>query len=219
MRRLKRLAEGLRSVAFAVLAIALSGSFPNFTLAGTKAEELSSAGPGMYSTYIDTRSRYFSDDLRKPHPMAMQDLLPALMEAIDRLSKYTVPDSVPPVHRVPHAKIEDLVCGGKKCAALAAYAAGEGIYIDDALEPETDVFARSVLLHELVHYVQDVSNELVGADPCQRWSRREQQAYAIQMRFLSLAESESVVAAYIGSTGVTCPPKVGKPLQLDEPQT
>lgn len=188
--------------------------------AGTTAQQHSSEGAGMYSTYIDTRNRYFSDDLRKPHPMAMEDLLPSLMEAIDRLSKYTVPDSLPLVQRVPHEKIEELACGGEKCAALAAYRSGEAIvYIDEALEPETDIFARSVLLHELVHYVQDVSDELIDAEPCRRWSRREQRAYAIQMRFLSLAESELVVAAYIGSTGVTCPAEVAKPLKRDEPQT
>ena len=202
-----------------VLSISLFGGLSSSTFAGTKAEEHPSTSAGMYSTYIDTRSRYFSDDLRKSHPIAMEDLLPSLMEAIDRLSKYTVPDSLPPVHRVPHAKIEELACGGEKCAVLAAYYSGEGIYIDESLKPETDVFARSVLLHELVHYVQDISNEMVSAEPCRRWSRREQQAYAIQMRFLSLAESESVVAAYIGSTGLACPPKVEKSLELDDPRS
>ncbi len=207
-------------MALAVLGIAMFGGKPTLTFAGTKAQDDSTAGVGMYSTYIETRSRYFSDDLRKPHPMAMEDLLPSLMEAIDRLSKYAIPDSLPLVHRVPHEKIEELACSGEKCAALAAYRSGEGVvYIDEALEPETDVFARSVLLHELVHYVQDFSDTLVDAEPCQRWSRREQQAYAIQMRFLSLAESEAVVAAYIGSTGLACPPKVDKPLQLDEPRS
>ena len=181
-------------------------------------QQHSSDAAGMYSTYIDTRNRYFSDDLRKPHPMTMEDLLPSLMEAIERLSKYTVPDSLPQVQRVPHETIEELACGGEKCAALAAYRPGEAIvYIDEVLEPETDVFARSVLLHELVHYVQDESDELIDAEPCRRWSRREQQAYAVQMRFLSLAESEAVVAAYIGSTGLACPPNVEMPLQR-EPQ-
>lgn len=204
----------------AVLCITLFGGNSTATFAGTKAQQHSTASAGMYSTYVETRSRYFSDDLRKPHPMLLEDLLPSLMEAIDRLSKYTIPDSLPIVHRVPHEKIEELACGGEKCAALAAYRSGEGVvYLDESLEPETDVFARSVLLHELVHYVQDVSDEFVDAEPCRRWSRREQQAYAIQMRFLSLAESEAVVAAYIGSTGLACPSNVDKPPHLDEPQS
>lgn len=200
MRAQRRFATLLRSTVVAVVSITLFGGLSTSTFAATEAEEHSSAGPGMYSTYTDTRSRYFSDDLRKPHPMAMEDLLPSLMEAIDHLSKYTVPDSLPPVHRVPHEKIEQLTCGGEQCAALAAYISGEGIYIDAALKPETDIFARSVLLHELVHYVQDVSNELASAEPCRRWYRREQEAYAIQKAFLIIVGSQLRVA-YSSATG------------------
>ncbi|NIO43833.1 MAG: hypothetical protein GTO41_29000 [Burkholderiales bacterium] len=154
----------------------------------------------MYSTYIDNRNRLFSDDLSKAYPILLEQLLPALLEAVDHLSKYAVPKEVPPVYRVPHEKIEELACG-TRCAALAVYRSGEGIYIDQALRPETDVFARSVLLHELVHYVQDVSKELASARPCERWYRREQEAYAIQKRFLMLAGSQ-VRVGYAG--GANC---------------
>jgi hypothetical protein len=151
------------------------------------------APAGMYSTYIDTRVRFFSDDLAKARPMSIDDLIPELLKAIDHLSKYTVPDELPAVHRVPHTKIAELACG-RECAALGAYRSGEGIYLDEALRPETNIFARSVLLHELVHYVQDVANELGSAAECERWYRREQEAYAIQKRFLMLVGSEYRVA-------------------------
>ncbi len=166
-----------------------------------RTEDLRPARTGMYSTYVDTRSGFFDDDLRKPYPMPMDALLPALLDAVDRMSKYSVPKQAPPVQRVPHEIIEQLACGGAKCAALAAYRSGEGIYIDESLKPETDVFARSVLLHELIHYVQDVSNELASAEPCNRWYRREQEAYAIQKRFLMLAGSQ-VRVGYAG--GARC---------------
>ena len=163
--------------------------------ASDKAEETNvPPAAGMYSTYIDNRSRHFGDELGDTHPIAMKDLLPELLKAIDALSKYSIPDQLPTVHRVPHRTIEELNCGGEKCAALAVYRSGEGIYIDDALKPETNIFARSVLLHELVHYVQDVSNELASAEPCDRWYRREQEAYAIQKRFLIIVGSQLRVA-------------------------
>ena len=165
--------------------------------ASDKAEETNdppAAGAGMYSTYIDNRSRHFGDELGDTDPIAMKDLLPELLKAIDALSKYSIPDQLPTVHRVPHRTIEELNCGGEKCAALAVYRSGEGIYIDDALKPETNIFARSVLLHELVHYVQDISNELASAEPCDRWYRREQEAYAIQKRFLIIVGSQLRVA-------------------------
>ncbi len=148
----------------------------------------------MYSTYVDDRSEFFSDELGKADPIPLAQLVPELLTAIDQLSKYAIPQELPGVHRVPHEKIEQLTCGGGKCAALAAYRPGEGIYIDEALKPETDIFARSVLLHELVHYVQDVANELASAEACDRWYRREQEAYAIQKRFLMLVGSQVRVA-------------------------
>jgi hypothetical protein len=173
-------------------------AFPAVDGSNEKADQ-SSAGTGMYSTYVDTRTNLFGDGLGDAYPIPMDDLLPVLLEAVHRLSKYALPDELPPVHRVSHAKIEQLACG-KACAALAAYRPGEGIYLDEALQPESNVFARSVLLHELVHYVQDVSNELVAVRPCERWYRREQEAYAIQKRFLALLGSQMRVGYSAGST-------------------
>lgn len=181
-------------MALTVLFIAMLGGTSTLALAGPKAEEPPSAGAGMYSTYVDDRSEFFSDELGKADPIPLAQLVPELLTAIDQLSKYAIPQQLPGVHRVPHEKIEQLTCGGGKCAALAAYRPGEGIYIDEALEPETDIFARSVLLHELVHYVQDVANELASAEACDRWYRREQEAYAIQKRFLMLVGSQVRVA-------------------------
>jgi hypothetical protein len=57
------------------------------------------------------------------------------------------------------------------------------------------------LLHELVHYLQDVSNELASAEPCDRWYRREQEAYAIQKQFLIIVGSQLRVAY---STALSC---------------
>jgi hypothetical protein len=175
-----------------------SVAFPAVDDSDEKADR-PSAGTGMYSTYVDIRTRFFGDELGDTYPISMDDLLPALLVAVHHLSKYPHPDQLPPVHRVPHATIEQLACG-RACAALAAYRPGEGIYLDDALKPESSVFARSVLLHELVHYVQDVSNELAAVRPCERWYRREQEAYAIQKRFLALLGSQMRVGYSAGST-------------------
>ncbi len=152
-----------------------------------------SGGNGMYGTYVEKRVRYFSDSLGMAYPIQMDDLLPELMDAIENLSNYRVPDTLPRVFSVPHEKIEELACG-RKCPALGAYKPGDGIYLDEALRPETNVFARSVLLHELVHYVQDVSAATDNHESCDRWYRREKEAYAIQEHFLALVGSEHRVS-------------------------
>lgn len=162
-----------------------------------------SAGNGMYSVYPNAAAPFFGDVLGDDYPIPMDDLLPALLRAINQMSKYPLPKTLPPVYRVPHSKIEALVCT-QACAALATYRPGEGIYIDDGLKPESSIFARSVLLHELVHYLQDMTNELGGAKECERWYRREQEAYAIQKRFLMLVGSQIRVAY---SAGAACDPQ------------
>jgi hypothetical protein len=120
--------------------------------------------------------------------LSESELMPVLVSALDQLTKYHRPATLPQIIRVPHERIEMIVCRAK-CGALAAYRPGEGIYLDDRLKPETDLFGRSVLLHELVHYLQDINRELVGMKPCQRWYQREQEAYAVQKKFLMMAGS------------------------------
>ena len=120
------------------------------------------------------------------------ELMPALVSALDQLSKYHRPVALPEIIRVPHERIEAMVCNAK-CGALATYRPGEGIYLDDRLKPETQLFDRSILLHELVHYVQDMSDEHGDMRPCMRWYQREQEAYAIQKIFLFMTGSPTRV--------------------------
>jgi len=53
-----------------------------------------------------------------------------------------------------------------------------------------------------VHFVQDVNRELASVRDCERWYRREQEAYAIQKRFLEMIGSQIRVAY---SAGDACP--------------
>ena len=84
------------------------------------------------------------------------------------------------------------------CAIKAWYKPGEGIILDESLHPETNMFDRSILLHELVHYVQDMSGYYGNADPCNRWFHRELNAYEIQNRYLGAIGHPSRVA-YAGN--------------------
>jgi hypothetical protein len=145
-------------------------------------------GAGMYSDYVDPGITRFDKFLGDTGALPMHELLPWLINAVDQLSKYPRPKSLPPIHRVPRFVIQDLVCASE-CGVLATYRPGEGIYIDERMHPETNLFDRSVLLHELVHYVQDLANERGEMEECKRWYYREQEAYAIQKQFLMLVGS------------------------------
>ena len=157
------------------------------------AEETTSRIPGVYSNYPSDGERDLSNKLGKTHHIPMEVLILDLLDALDQITKYRIPDVPPTVQKVAHSVVEQYACQ-KPCAALAVYRAGEGVYLDESMTPETNVFARSVLLHELVHYVQDMNDELVNLKDCERWYRREQEAYAIQKRFLEIVGSQIRVA-------------------------
>ncbi len=114
----------------------------------------------------------------------MPELLLALFSWIKLLGGYPVPAHVPTVNRVTHAYIETQACT-KPCPAVAWFPPGDQIYLDDRLRPEEEVRARGILLHELVHYVQQVSGKFDGLDPCEAAIAREREAYAIQNRWLA----------------------------------
>jgi hypothetical protein len=146
---------------------------------------------GMYSTYRDEAGspafdRVPGDSL----PLTADELLPSLLESLNQLSKYPKPARLPAVLRVSRDTLEAVGCAGKKpCGVLAIYRPEAGIYLDERLDPETNLFDRSVLLHELVHYLQDLHGERGDMRPCDRWYHREVEAYAIQKQFLMLVGS------------------------------
>lgn len=152
------------------------------------AQQPSRGGAGMYSDYADPGIARHDKFLGDTAVLSMEQLLPWLLRAVDELSKYPRPKTLPRIHRVPRAVIEDMVCAGE-CQALATYRPGQGIFIDERMQPESNLFDRSVLLHELIHYVQDLANERGEMEDCKRWYYREQEAYAIQKQFLVLVGS------------------------------
>jgi hypothetical protein len=177
------------------------GSLALLFAANIAAEDINSpavqrpgAQEGMYSTYTDNHSGASRTSIgdASAATLSAAELMPALVSALDQLSKYHRLVALPEVIEVSHQRIEELVCHAK-CGALAAYRPGEGIYIDERLKPETDLFARSILLHELVHYAQEMSGEHGDMRPCERWYHREQEAYAIQKKFLFISGSPTRV--------------------------
>ena len=187
----------IRRAASLSLAFALAIAFDAYSADADK-RVLSKLGggdsAGMYSNYADDGSVVSRKYLGNAgvDVLTEAELMPALVSALDQLSKYHRPVALPEVIRVSHERIEAIVCNAK-CAALAVYRPGEGIYLDDRLKPETELFDRSILLHELVHYVQDMSDEHGDMRPCQRWYQREQEAYAIQKIFLFMTGSPTRV--------------------------
>lgn len=146
---------------------------------------------GMYTTSVassDSSRLYRLVD--RSQIDSMPDLVDSLFDTIAKLSDYSKPDSRPRVIKVSRAEIERTICSGP-CPIKAWHVPGEGIFLDESLRPETDLVHRSILFHELVHFLQDINAEGASMDECERWLYREREAYQLQNQYLALVGNGS----------------------------
>ncbi len=117
--------------------------------------------------------------------LSIQALVSSLLLNINAISGYAIPTERPNVHVVSAAQIQQRVCA-KPCRARAFYTPDEGIFIDAALNLKGDFYDRSILVHELVHFMQHSSGRFSGEAPgCARYAAEESDAYDIQNKFLA----------------------------------
>jgi hypothetical protein len=132
---------------------------------------------------------------------ALTQLLVQLFTAIKLLSGYPMPAALPEIHQLSHARLEARICSSA-CSVKAFYLKGEGVFIDETLDLEHDLRARSILLHELVHHVQGVTGRFDSLPECDAWYAREIEAYHIQNRYLH--EEGSNIGYHMGGYVHSC---------------
>jgi hypothetical protein len=104
-----------------------------------------------------------------------------------------LPMRLPPVILADQDTVARYACQGK-CKALGTFHPTYGIAIVRDLDPLKNDLARSILLHELVHFLQYENKLFAGANDCIRWFKRETHAYAAQNKFLRKVQSTTRVA-------------------------
>jgi hypothetical protein len=123
----------------------------------------------------------------------MSDLYATLLSWAVTLSGYPAPAEPPVVVTKPHSFFVEQACNGQECKVLGWYAGGKNLYVDETLDPENNLFASSIVVHEMVHYLQGVSrgdDELkpgvaFSTQPsCKQSIQWEQQAYAVQREYI-----------------------------------
>jgi len=107
------------------------------------------------------------------------------------ITGYAPPAALPSVQFEPHSFFVEKVCGGKECAAKGWYNDAGIIYLDEQYQaglsgdsyPEKpsreQATAASVLGHESVHYLQDLSGKY-KEKTCKNFLAREEQAFFAQ---------------------------------------
>lgn len=103
----------------------------------------------------------------------------------------------PVVVQVPHRFLVDRACYGRPCKVIGWHPRGNVIYIDSNLDPES-TFGSSIIVHEMVHYLQD---EAGFASDCAGAMAQEREAYAVQGEFLRAYGSVRLPGASMHGVG------------------
>lgn len=123
----------------------------------------------------------------------MSDLHSVLLSWAVSLSGFQAPVQEPVVVYKPHSFFVEQACDGNECKVYGWYAGGRNLYIDERLDPENDLLAASIVVHEMVHYLQGIDRN--GGQPargaaygevpsCTDAIAMERQAYGAQREYL-----------------------------------
>jgi hypothetical protein len=114
----------------------------------------------------------------------MNEVYAALLSWAVTLTGYAPPQSLPEIKHVDHAYLETVACAGRQCKVMGWYPPGHTIFLDDRLDAENSLYASSIVVHEMVHYLQQASGRWSTTYTCKDAMAMEREAYAAQQAYL-----------------------------------
>lgn len=135
----------------------------------------------------------------------MDELFAILMSWAATLSGYSRPAAQPEIVVVPHSYLVAEACGGRECKVLGWYPPGQRIFLDDRLDPVNSLYASSIVVHEMVHFLQQQSGRFEEGFTCASALEREREAYAVQREFLLRSGAYQPVGASMHAVGCEHP--------------
>lgn len=109
------------------------------------------------------------------------------------ITGYAPAEQPPEIIFLEQAELQQQACNNP-CEVFGWYPYGDKIYLDKRLDPIGNLKARGVLLHELVHYLQQRNGAFNGDSACRNWAHKEQEAYRVQGAWL--AQNNIVVSLF-----------------------
>jgi hypothetical protein len=139
---------------------------------------------------------------------SMPELLVELFTAIKLIAGYPIPAALPEVHVMPLTELRREVCADENCRVEAYYDPKRGVLLGAHLDVHDNLLARSILLHELVHHVQQKSGrfETIPSE-CRRWVSKEREAYNVQNQYLQRHGSATIMTWTVLAAGVCNEPE------------
>jgi hypothetical protein len=131
----------------------------------------------------------------------MNELFAILMSWAVTLSGYPRPATGPEIVMVPHSYLVAEACAGRECKVLGWYPPGQKIFLDDRLDPANSLYASSIVVHEMVHFLQQQFGHFEEGFTCASALGREREAYTAQREFLLRSGVYQPVGASMHSVG------------------
>ena len=119
---------------------------------------------------------------------SLTDMVASLLLWVASVSGYDMPSETPSVVFASSDSLQEMACGGRRCAVVAFYHIEERtVYLRDDMGRAMNVCAVSILVHELVHHMQhrNKHQERFGDySERVRYAMREQEAHDIQSMYI-----------------------------------
>jgi hypothetical protein len=106
-----------------------------------------------------------------------------LLSWASHLSGYPLPAAPPSVEFEPHGYFVEHACGGRECRVVGWYNDEDVIHIDEKHRDDNSAFAASLLVHEMVHFLQHHSGRF-DSGSCEDSLAREREAYRVQNHYI-----------------------------------
>lgn len=114
----------------------------------------------------------------------MHELYAILMSWAVTLSGLPAPEKMPEIALVSHGELVNAACSGRECKVMGWFPPGDTIYLDRRLNPQDNLLASSVVVHEMVHYLQHQTAAKELPFDCVSTIALERQAYGVQREYL-----------------------------------
>ena len=117
----------------------------------------------------------------------LNELILALMLWITSNTNYIEPKQVPQVEFIEQEKLSEIACKNRSCEIMAytPLTPKYKIYLSNELKPMTDVCHRAILMHEIIHVIQEDQNVFLEYDERTKKHLREMDALVNHNIFLS----------------------------------
>ena len=118
-------------------------------------------------------------------PVDLNALCMSFLMFLNQQDMYESVDTCPEIKIKPVSELQIIACDGAACPIKAFYDLEEKtIFLSSQLDLDYSL-DKSILLHELVHYVQDVNGKWEEEeDECRSGMRRELNAFIVQEKYL-----------------------------------